>query len=160
MIRAVLLLALGQTGCSMLHGVEGLAGTATSAWYSVGPVRKPATDILGTARDVIVKQGYTVGTFDAAEGRVESNWDVQLSAHWREGNRTKLEAELEESGPGAFVVRVRSHTELNNNAKQPLSLQHAEWIGASLDKKWEGRMNEPAQRFHTMLKLRFFGLDQ
>jgi hypothetical protein len=115
---------------------------------------------MTTTRDVIVKQGYIVGPLDTAERRIESAWDIHLSSHWREGNRTKLEATWEPSAPGAYLIRVRSYTELNNNSKQPLSQQQAEWIGASLDKKWEARMNDPAQRFQTMLKLRFFGLGQ
>ena len=160
MIRMMCALALSQAGCSMLYGMEHLAGTATSEWYPVGPVQKPVAEVLGTARDIIVKQGYTAPPVDPAARRTESGWDTHLSAHWREGWRSKLEAVVEDAPSGGFLVRVRSHTEINNNSKQPLSSQHAEWIGASLDAKWEDRMNDPALRFQTMLKLRFFGLGQ
>ncbi len=159
MIRALAVLLLSQAGCSLLYGVEHLGGTSTSDWFRVGPVAKPRAEVVATTRDVMVRQGYVVGPVAPAAARFESNWDVHLSSHWREGTRTKLEAEIEEAA-GGIVVHVRSHTELNNNSKQPLSLEQAEWIGASLDAKWEERMNDPAARFKTMLKLRFFGLEQ
>lgn len=155
----LLVLALAQSGCSMLHGVEDLAGTATSSWHSVGPVRKPLAEVMAVTRDIMVRQGYVVPPAAPAARRLETAWDVHLSSHWREGNRTKLEAEVEDAG-GGFTIRLRSHTELNNNSKQPLSADQAQWIGASLDKKWEDRMEDPAKRFQTMLKLKFEGLGQ
>ena len=113
--HALLLLAL-LAGCG--QSIWGLNAETTSEWYETGPVRKSKEDVARTVRELILRQGYQTPEFDPAD-RLETGWETRLATRWREGFRTKLEAEILPAEAGGFNVRVRCTMEVNDNSTQP-----------------------------------------
>jgi hypothetical protein len=155
-IAAVLLAAL-LGGCSSFSDAfYGGATVKSSDWLDTGEVRKPREEIARTVRELIVRQGYPPTEFDG--DRLETTWDVHLSPRFREGYRTKLEAEIVPLDSGGFNVRVRSTMEINNN-QQGNMIEKADWIGAGASEKHKAHIADEAVKIRSTLKLRFFGLN-
>jgi len=153
--HALLLLAL-LAGCG--QSIWGLNAETTSEWYETGPVRKSKEDVARTVRELILRQGYQTPEFDPAD-RLETGWETRLATRWREGFRTKLEAEILPAEAGGFNVRVRCTMEVNDNSTQPAIPERAQWVGAGISEKHKVRIPEPAMKIQTLLKNRFFGLN-
>ena len=151
-----LLLLLLLAGCG--QSAWGLMADKTSDWYETGQVRKSKEDIARMVRELILRQGYQTPEFDAS-GRLETSWENRLATRWREGYRTKLEAEILPAEAGGFNVRVRCTMEINENTSQPAIPERAEWVGAGISEKHKVRIPEPAIKIQTQLKNRFFGLN-
>src|SRR5262245_20561941 len=92
------LLAL-LAGCG--QSAWGLMAERTSDWYETGTVRKSREDVARTVRELILRQGYQTPEFDA-DNRLETAWETRMSVRWREGYRTKLEAEILPAEFGGF----------------------------------------------------------
>lgn len=150
-ILLVLLAGCGQS-------IWGLNAERTSEWYETGPVRKSKEDIAHTVRELILRQGYQTPEFDA-DSRLETAWETRMAVQWREGYRTKLEAQIVPAEAGGFNVRIRSTMEVNENQSQPAIPERAHWVGAGVSEKHKTRIPEPAIKIHTQLKNRFFGLN-
>jgi len=153
--HALLLLAL-LAGCG--QSIWGLNAETTSEWYETGPVRKSKEDVARTVRELILRQGYQTPEFDPSD-RLETGWETRLATRWREGFRTKLEAEILPAEAGGFNVRVRCTMEVNDNSTQPAIPERAQWVGAGISEKHKVRIPEPAMKIQTLLKNRFFGLN-
>ena len=153
--HALLLLAL-LAGCG--QSIWGLNAEKTSEWYETGAVRKSKEDVARTVRELILRQGYQTPEFNA-DNRIETGWETRLATRWREGFRTKLEAEILPGEAGGFNVRVRCTMEVNDNSAQPAIPERAQWVGAGISEKHKVRIPEPAIKIQTQLKNRFFGLN-
>ena len=151
-----ILLTLLLGGCG--QSAWGLMADRTSDWYETGPVRKTKEDVARTVRELILRQGYQTPEFDPSD-RLETGWETRLATRWREGYRTKLEAEILPAESGGFNVRIRSTLEINENQSQPASPERADWVGAGISEKHKVRIPEPAIKIQTQLKNRFFGLN-
>ena len=136
-----------------------IAATSASKWYETGPVRKPKREVFDEATKAVRRQGYAVSHPDADRSRIETDWLVLLSAHWRDGNQTKIEIDLLSDTAGGVNVRIRSLREINDNARNPLAAGEAEWLPAELDDRQGSMTPVPAIRLHQTLKLKFFGLN-
>jgi hypothetical protein len=156
MKNAALLLLVALAGCG--QSAWGLMAERTSDWYETGPVRKSKDDVARTVRELILRQGYQTPEFDS--DRLETSWETRLATRWREGYRTKLEAEILPAESGGFNVRIRSTMEINENQSNPAIPERAEWVGAGISEKHKVRIPEPAIKIQTQLKNRFFGLNQ
>jgi len=130
----------------------------TSDWYETGQVRKSRDEIARTVRELLLRQGYQTAEFDAAQERAETCWDTRISTRWREGTRTKLEAEILPVASGGFNVRIRSTMEINNSEYGNMA-EKADWIGAGASEKHKAHIADEAVKIHSTLKLRFFGLN-
>ena len=151
-----LLLLVVLAGCG--QSAWGLMADRTSDWYETGPVRKSREDVARTVRELILRQGYQTPEFNV-DNRLETGWETRLATRWREGYRTKLEAEILPAEAGGFNVRVRCTMEINENTSQPAIPERAEWVGAGISEKHKVRIPEPAIKIQTQLKNRFFGLN-
>lgn len=138
----------------------GLAANRVSGWYETGQVIKSREDLARTCRELLTRQGYYVSNFDEKADRIVTEWDVNLSPRFREGTRTKMEVEIIELDRGGFNIRSRSWFEVNNEMQNPSIPEKAVWVGAGISDKHKDRIPEPAMRFHSMLRLRLFGLNQ
>lgn len=136
-----------------------MGAESTSNWYETGQVRKNRDEIARIVRELLLRQGYQTAECDAAQERVETCWDAHYSMRWREGFRTKLEAEILPVPSGGFNVRVRSTLELNDNASSSAIPERAKWVGAGVSEKHKPRIPDQAIRVHMLLKNRFFGLN-
>jgi hypothetical protein len=157
MKNTALLLLIALAGCG--QSAWGLMAERTSDWYETGPVRKSKDDVARTVRELILRQGYQTPEFDTSD-RLETSWEMRLATRWREGYRTKLEAEIIPAEAGGFNVRIRSTMEINENLSNPAIPERAEWVGAGISEKHKVRIPEPAIKIQTQLKNRFFGLNQ
>lgn len=137
----------------------GLMPDRTSDWFATGTVNKPLPELAQEVRDLVLKLGYSIPSFDAQSGRIESDWDVRLSPEWREGTRSMVEVEISPAPSGGYAVRVRSSLEVNENQSKPMNADGATWVGAGVSEKHKAHIPEPAMRLNTMLKLRFFGMN-
>ena len=155
MSRLTLLLLALVAGCTISDIVHGGATVKTSDWLETGGVRKSREDVTRTVRALLLRLGYSTGEF--ADDRLETPWDVHPSPRFREGYRTKIEAEILSLGSGGFNVRVRSTMEINNS--QNANLEKADWIGAGASEKHKAHIADEAVKIHSTLKLRFFGLN-
>jgi hypothetical protein len=151
---ATLLLVAPLAGCWMPSYI---VGTSASEWYDLPPVSRPAEDVVRLAREILARQGYRALPGKPGSGYVETDWDTQLSSHWREGYRTKVEVEVEATADGRSVTRVRSHREVNENGRNPLSASDAVWGNGSLDEKHKPKLGEPAIRVRQLLKMKLEG---
>lgn len=147
-------------GCFLLDIAEPIAATAASDWYEVGPILKPAEEVLQAARQIVARQGYTIVEPSSDPQAFETDWSVQLSAHWREGYRTRVEVRVVPAEPRGVLARVRSFREFNDNAREPMSLEKASWTGASIDPRHAERISEPAVRVAHLLRFSYFGVHQ
>ena len=129
----------------------------TSDWYETGQVRKSREEIARTVRELLLRQGYQTAEFDAAQERAETCWDIRISSRWREGTRTKLEAEILPVASGGFNVRVRSTLELNDNDSGVP--ERAQWVGAGVSDKHRPHIPDQAIKVQMLLKNRFFGMN-
>ena len=131
--------------------------SGSSDWYDIPPVAKPADEVLRQAREVLARQGYRLRPSSPGDLGLESEWDVHLSAHWREGFRTKVEVQVERLDGGRSLVRIRSFREFNDNARVPMNAEAAQWVGASMDDKQKPKIPEPALRVRQILKVKLEG---
>lgn len=154
MIRLALALLPLNAGCFMMQLIQPIMATSAGSWLETEPVRRDAGDLSLLTRDLAIRQGYKVSDFRPGEG-FETEWDAHLSPHWRDGFRTKLEVIFQKRSDGALVVRVRSHREFNENGRQPMLLDKAEWMGATIDEKQSQLINEPAMKLRMSLNLNF-----
>ncbi|HLY10009.1 MAG TPA: hypothetical protein VKW04_11950 [Planctomycetota bacterium] len=144
-----------------VHDLEFAAGaTRTSPWYETDPIQKPREELTRTVRELITRCGYQAPEVAASANYFVTDWEVRMSAHWHDSFRSKLEIELVPLEKGGFTVRTRSWLEVNNNMFSPSDPNKAEWVGAGVDDRHKDRINEPALRFHSLLKFRIFGLNQ
>jgi hypothetical protein len=127
-------------GCGEFIGGS-MGAEATSNWYETGQVRKNRDEI------------------DAEQERIETSWDARYSPRWREGYRTKLEAEILPLAAGGFNIRVRSSMEVNDNMNSAAIPERAKWVGAGVSEKHKPHIPDMAIKVHTLLKNRFFGLN-
>jgi hypothetical protein len=145
------LLLLAFPSCA----VSDLTGENRSVWYEAGPAQKPLDEVVALTKDIVLRQGYKVLPVDPRSPRIETAWDEHYSPHWREGYRTKVEAEFDVlPGGGGVAVRVRSFREINNEAGTPTIAERAQWISASLDDKHKPRIPEPAVKIRQLLKFK------
>lgn len=155
------LLVLALAGCVVQDFTAGgLAANRVSDWYETGQVIKPREDLARTIRELLTRQGYVTPDFDEKAERIVTEWDVQLSPRFREGTRTKMEVQIVPLDRGGFNIRSRSWFEVNNEMQNPSIPEKAVWVGAGISDKHKDRIPEPAMRFHSMLRLRLFGLNQ
>ncbi len=156
------LAACGIGEVAGIHDLDFAAGaTRTSPWHVTDEVRTSHEDLARTIRELIVRCGYKLPDSSPADDRYVTDWDVQMSAHWRDSMRSKLEIEILPGGTkGTFVVRSRNWMEINNNMLAPSDPDKAEWVGAGVSDQHKDRINEPGLRFHSLLKFRLFGLNQ
>src|SRR5687768_14583809 len=131
MKRALVLLLLAPpAGCWLPAYTFASSG---SDWIEIPNVAKPPEEVVRLAREVLTRQGYTLLPATPGALGLESDWDVHLSSHWRDGFRTKIEVVVESSAPGRSLVRIRDRREFNDDAKNPMNGAAASWTGASLD---------------------------
>jgi len=135
-----------------------VAYSGTSAWYDTAPILKPAGEVAQTTRDIVLRQGYKISVLGVSDDGFDTDWVVQMSPHWREGNRTKLEVQIVPGEVRGVIVRVRSIREVNDEAHYPLAPEKAKWRGASIDEKQIPKISEPALRLHQSVKNKFFGI--
>ena len=148
----------------LLSGCQGWLGgslytESTSSWYETGQVRKDKEEVIRIVREVLLRQGYSTTEFDADQTHAETCWDTHFSTMWREGVRTKLEAQILPLTGGGFNVRVRSSMQLNDNALHPTIPEKAEWVGAGVSDKHKDHIPDQAIKVHMLLKNRFFGMN-
>ncbi len=154
MKTAALLLFASLAGCWMPSYV---IGTSASEWYPVPASPLPVAEVVKTARELLLRQGYRLLPESPGQTRIETEWLVYLSAHWREGYRTKLEIVVEKAEDGRSVASVRAFREVNEDAKNPSMASNAVWGNASLDEKHKPKMGEPALRVQQLLKFKLEG---
>jgi hypothetical protein len=159
MSRLTVLLLVLLPGCSFTVSdvFNGGAMSKTSEWLETGEVRQSHEDVARTVREQLTRLGYPPTEF--VDERIETPWDVHLSPRYREGYRTKVEAQILTLGPGAFNVRVRSTIEINNAQSEGTS-ERPDWIGAGASEKHKAHIADEAVKLNSTLKLRFFGLNQ
>ena len=143
------LLPLALAGCL----VPEVFGTSVSEWHVVGPVRRPPEEVVQITRDTLARS-YRLLPAEPGQARVETDWEVHLSSHWREGYRTKVEAEFERHDSGGILVKIRSYREINDNARNPTVPEQAKWIAAEVDEKHKDKVSEPAVRLRQLLKFK------
>ena len=159
MSRLMLPLLAFLAGCqvtSLSDVFNGGAASKTSSWMETGEVRKSRAEVARTVREQLVRQGYPESDF--VDDRIETPWDVHDSPRFREGYRTKVEAEILPLGTGGFNVRVRSTMEINNS-QSTSAYGKADWIGAGASEKHKDHISDEALKLQSTLKLRFFGLN-
>jgi len=154
MRQAAFLLLAAPAGCWL--PAYSIASNA-SEWVEIPNVARPPADVVRLAREVLSRQGYRLLPETPGALGLESDWDVHLSSHWRDGFRTKIEVEVEASAGGRALVRIRDRREFNDNAKTPMNPDAASWMGASMDDKHQRRMGEPAMRVRQLLKVKLEG---
>lgn len=135
---------------------NGGAASKTSEWMETGEVRKSREEIARTVCEQLLRQGYPASEF--VDDRIETPWDVHDSPRFREGYRTKIEAEILPQSSGGFNVRVRSTMEINNSQNTSGS-GRIDWIGAGASEKHKDHIGDEALKLKSTLKLRFFGLN-
>lgn len=130
---------------------------SSSEWFEIPHVNRPADEVVRSAREILARQGYRLRPDSPGDLGLETEWDVHLSSHWREGFRTKVELRVDRAGPDRSVVRVRSYREFNDFARAPWNADEAQWVGASLDEKHKFKIGEPAMRVRQLLKVKLEG---
>ena len=137
----------------------GIMAERTSAWYETGAVQKPLPEIARTVHDAILRQGYVMPTFDDRSGRIVTGWNTTMSPMFRESLRSMIEVEIVPVDQSSYNVRIRSSVEVNDSSSHPGDAELASWVGAGVCDKQKPRIPEAAIQLHTILKLRFFGLN-
>jgi len=144
-------------GCFVLRTASPMLGTdSVSAWYEVTPVLKTVPEILKSSREAIRKAGFAaLPPKEDDPNRIETDWVIELSAHWRQGSRSRIELEVAPiEGARGYTVRVREKREVNDNATSPDDATKADWIPATFDEKQKTRTGENALRIQQLLKFR------
>jgi hypothetical protein len=131
----------------------------TSDWLETGAVQKPLPEIARTVRDAILRQGFEIPAFDERSGHVETAWSTSMSPRFRESTRTMIEVEIVAVERSGYNVRVRSSMEINDSSAHPGEADRASWVGAGVSEKHKQHIPEAALKLHSVLKLRFFGLN-
>lgn len=146
---------LAILACALLSGclVPEVFGTSVSEWHIVGPIRRPTEEVVQLTRDTVARS-YRLLPTEPGAARFETDWDVHMSSHWREGFRTKVEVEFERHDSGGVMVRIRSYREINDNARNPAIQEQAKWIAAEVDDKHKDKVSEPALRLRQLLKIK------
>ena len=157
MVRFAWMLLLPLGGCFWTEAFRPLAA-ASSDWYEVGPVRKPLKEVMEAAQFYLLRSGYFIPRWNPADRGFETDWDTNLSSHWREGFRTKVEVKFPEQPDGSTLIRIRSYREFNDDPRFPAMADKAKWLGASTEDKQAPLIPEPAIKLRQHLKVRFFGL--
>lgn len=155
-LAASLLLLLA--GCVVNEVAAGVGANRTSPWFETDPVNKSREDLTRTVRELIVRNGYRAPD-SAPDEMIETDWDYQMSPRFRESFRTRLQVEILRAD-GGYSVRTRSWMEVNNNSRFPSDPDQAVWVGAGVADRHKDQIDEPAIKFHSMLKIRLFGLNQ
>lgn len=128
--------------------------SSTSEWYEVSPIARPAPEVMEIARETVRRSGFTLLPSDGTD-RIFTEWRVELSAHWRQGFRSKLELEkVKLEGSTGLKVRVREFREVNDNMRNPSNAADADWIAATFDEKQKDRIGEFAMKVQQILKFR------
>jgi hypothetical protein len=159
MKRIALLVLSLLSGCAA-DEISGIGAARSSSWYETGQVKKPRADLARTVRELMARQGYNTPDFDAKNSWIETDWQVSLSPRYREGYRTKIQAEIVPLGENGYNIRVCSWMEINNASINPTDPERAVWIGAGVSDKHKDHIAEPALKLFSMLRLRLFGLNQ
>ena len=142
-------------GCFLLNVTAPVLGTsASSDWYEISPVARPAPEVMEIARETVRRSGFALLPPDGTD-RIFTEWRVELSAHWRQGFRAKLELELVKlEGTPGLKLRVRGFRDVNDNSRNPSNAADAEWIEATFDEKQKDRIGEFAMKVHQILKFK------
>jgi hypothetical protein len=137
----------------------GIMAERTSAWYETGAVQKPLSEITRTVHEAILRQGYSTPNYDEHSGRIETGWNTTMSPMFRESLRTMIEVEIVPVDRNSYNVKVRSSVEVNDSSSHPGDAELASWVGAGVCDKQKPRIPEAAIQLHSVLKLRFFGMN-
>jgi len=137
----------------------GIMAERTSDWYETGAVQKPLPEIARTVHEAILRQGYATPNFDDHSGRIVTDWNTTMSPMFRESRRSMIEVEIIPVDRSSYNVRIRSSVEINDSSSHPGDAELASWVGAGVCDKQKPRIPEAAIQLHTILKLRFFGLN-
>jgi hypothetical protein len=130
-----------------------------SEWYETGAVQKPLPEIARTVHEAILRQGFEMPSFDERSGHLETAWNTSMSPRFRESTRTMLEVDIVALDKGGYNVRIRSYMEINDSSAHPGEADKASWVGAGASEKHKQHISEAALRLHSVLKLRYFGLN-
>lgn len=151
---AALFLLLAPAGCWLPAYT---VASGASDWVDIPNVNRPPDEAVRTAREVLTRQGYRLAAGAPGELRLESEWDVHLSSHWRDGFRTKIEVRVDRMDNGRSLVRIRDFREFNDHGKSPMNPDAAQWVGASVEDKHRVKMGEPSMRVRQLLKVKLEG---
>ncbi len=124
-----------------------------------GPVLKPRSEPTLTIREPNTRNEYQAPGFDANADTIETSWNTLRSPRFRERVRSRLEVEIVLLANGGCNVRTRSRVEVTNSRTHPGDADQADWVGAGGGDRHQDRGNEPAMKFHRLLKFRLFGLN-
>jgi hypothetical protein len=117
-------------------------------WHSISTRAKSTEEILTICRELLTSDGFGVESADPAAGTMESKWKVQLSPHWYEGRRDKIEIRVAaDETTGVRIVQFRAVRQVNEEHQKPQVLERASWGDSGGDEY-------VALRFDQMLKLR------
>jgi hypothetical protein len=155
-LLALQALLAGCVASTLSDVLNGGATAKTSEWMETGEVRKSREEIARTVREQLLRQGYPASDF--VDDRIETDWDVHDSVRFREGYRTKVEAQILPQASGGFNVRMRSTMEINNS-QNTSGTGKIDWIGAGASEKHKAHIGDEALKLQSTLKLRFFGLN-
>jgi uncharacterized lipoprotein len=145
-------------GCFFMDVAEPMIGSGAGDWLETGAVLRPRDELLQAAREAAFRQGYRVPETETRPEGFTTDWITSYSSHWREGHRTRLQVEAVPAEPRGINVRIRSFREFNDEARQPMVPEKAQWRGAATDEKQKQKVNEPALRLRQVLKLKYFGI--
>lgn len=112
-------------------------------WQPMPAINRPAEEVLGIVRELLLKQGYTVTTEEPFEGgtRLLTAWNTQLSPHWRQGKRRQIEISVVPVS-GGCTLRLRTFLEINENLRHSSSPAHADWLPSGSDDDVTLRLRE------------------
>ncbi len=127
-------------------------GTFGGEWIDTGSVHRSHEDVWTTCLSILRdKQGFQIEEQDRTAGRITTKWKTQLAPIFREGTRVKTEIEILPVEGGGYNIRVRCPHEVNNNSKNPMSLNDADWVPA-------GGEDNLAMRIKTLLRMKLRGI--
>lgn len=127
-------------------------GVGPVDWYQTGTLNKPHDTVFNTAKELLEKDpkySFKLEKCDPSSGVIHTHWKEQLSPHWREGKRIKVEVEILRA-KDSVNVRVRTFKEFNDNSRTPMSSKDADWTA-------EGGENDLSARIAWQLINRLKG---
>ena len=124
-------------------------GVTPGGWQILPTVSRPVDSVLQDAREVVTREGFSIDSEAPSEGgvRLMTGWKTQLSPHWRQGKRRRVEVFVQEAETGGTVTKVRTYLEINETHKNSTSPELASWSS-------EGGDEELAIRVIEMLRMR------